>query len=162
MRNHCLSGKRERKEHSVGELTTKDLNNQNNTFRRTNNQGGKWTYDEWGGGDFRVYQLISVTQMIGIKLQTYATTACLYSLSALAGPPVHLQGEQPLHPSSFSLKKNVQFPQEFYMRSAFMTKQSGKWLQSDLQLKEGSNRLAIDFLVSFKDTKRELPGPRIK
>jgi len=32
----------------------------------------------------------------------------------------------------------------------------------DLQLQEGSNRLAIDFLVSSKGTKRELPGPRKK
>ena len=66
--------------------------------------------------------------MIGIKLHTYVTTACLHSLPALAGAPVHLQGEQPLHQSSFSLKENFKFPQEFYTKSAFMTKQSWKWI----------------------------------
>lgn len=40
-----------------------------------------------------VYQLIRITQMIGIKLHTYVTTACLYSLSAPAGLLVHLQRE---------------------------------------------------------------------
>ena len=54
-----------------------------------------------------VYQLISITKNIGIKLNTYFTTTCLHSLSVLAGPPVHLQGDQPLYLSIFFLKENV-------------------------------------------------------
>ena len=61
-----LSGRRKRKEHSVGELMAEDLNKQNNIFLFTNswanNQGGEWAYDEWGRGDFVTYQLISITQ----------------------------------------------------------------------------------------------------